>query len=90
MGEGKGQAIFEFVVATVLFIGIVFYIISVLNSTMSTYMGSNYVNHLNEEAQRVSEILVRSPGVWDGGTPKSPGIALEWPVMDDSKIKYLD
>ena len=88
----KGQMVFEFVVATILFIGIVFYVIATLNGTMSDFTGNYYRNRINEEAQRVSEILVHTRGVWEYGAPpvpKQPGLAAEWPVLDDMQIKYL-
>lgn len=94
MGKYKGQMVFEFVIATVLFIGVVFYVIFIMNTTMSSYVGSYYKNHLQEEALRVSELLVHSQGVWEdagGGNyvPKLPGLAISWPVLDDTKIEYL-
>lgn len=93
MGKYKGQMVFEFVVATILFIGIVFYVIFVMNTTMFSYMGSYYKNHLHEEALRVSELLVHNKGIWqyDGANyaPGLPGLAIEWPVLNDTKIGYL-
>lgn len=85
----KGQMVFEFVVATVLFITIVFFVIATLNSTISSFTSNYYRNHVNEEAMRVSELLVNSRGVWVDGKPTLIGLAAEWPVLDDAKIKYM-
>jgi hypothetical protein len=86
----KGQLIFEFVIATVLFIVIVFFVVITLNGTVSSFTGNFYKNHISEEAMRVSEQLTNSPGKWNNlGEPMLVGLAVEWPVLNDTKIKYL-
>jgi len=86
----KGQMVFEFIVATIVFIMIVFAVVAMLNSTVSSFTGNYYRNHINEEAMRVSELLTHSAGVWNAdGTPVLIGLAVEWPVLDDTKIGYL-
>ena len=88
----KGQAVFEFVVATLFFLGIVMYTINSLNTSVGTYSGEHRENVLEINAWRVSEILARSPGIWSGsgGTvPESLGLANEWPVMNESKMGSL-
>ena len=85
----KGQLVFEFVVATMLFIVIVFFVMLTLNNTVSSFTGGYYRNHISEEAMRVSEQLVNSPGVWVSGEPRLLGLAIEWPTLSDEKIGFL-
>ncbi len=85
----KGQLIFEFVVATVLFVAIIFFVIAMLNGTISSFTSNYYRNHINEEAMRVSELLVNSRGVWQGGMPVLIGLTAEWPVLNDTAIKLM-
>jgi hypothetical protein len=85
----KGQMIFEFVVAAILFIGIVFYIMTVLNGSINSQVMGFQRNHLQSEALRVSEVLLHSPGVWEEGQMVSPGIESSWPTIDDSKLAGL-
>ncbi|MBM3303788.1 MAG: hypothetical protein FJY76_01725 [Candidatus Aenigmarchaeota archaeon] len=92
----KGQMIFEFVVATLVFIVIVFSVVAMLNSTVSSFTSNYYRNHINEEAMRVSELLVHSVGQWNvvGGSVAPTlmgllGLAEEWPVLDDVSVGYL-
>jgi hypothetical protein len=93
----KGQMVFEFIVATVIFIGVVLYVVLLLNSTVASYTGDYNKNALNEKALRISEVLVHSPGVWEpiSGTtptiyrPMQAGFSADWPVLNDTEIKYM-
>lgn len=89
----KGQLVFEFVIATLFFLGIVMYTINVLNNTVGTYSGDHRDSILESRAWQVSEALTRSPGAWRmsglGLVPDSLGLADEWPVMDEAKIAGL-
>jgi len=85
----KGQMVFEFIVATLVFIMIVFAVVAMLNSTVSSFTSNYYRNHINEEAMRVSELLTHSRGIWESGAPILLGLAVEWPVLNDTEIKYL-
>ncbi len=85
----KGQLVFEFIVATVLFIAIIFFVIATLNGTISSFTSNYYRNHINEEAMRVSELLVNSRGIWAGGIPILIGLAAEWPVLNDTEIEFM-
>jgi hypothetical protein len=42
---------------------------------------------------RVSELLTHSRGIWNAvggsGVPELLGLAVEWPVLNDTEIKYL-
>ena len=82
--------VFEFMVATVFFLAIIMYVINHLNMTVSVYGNEYRTNSLETRAMEMSEILVKSPGVWDGQVPLSPGLALEWPVLNQTKIGWMD
>jgi hypothetical protein len=87
--ERKGQMIFEFMVAAVLFFGIVLYIMSYLNASMATFSDDLYINSLHSKALSASELLVVSEGNWSGSTPISIGLASGYPVLDSTKMQYL-
>jgi hypothetical protein len=89
--------VFEFIVATIIFIGVVLYVIFLVNTTMSSYMSDYSKNNLNAEAQRTAEMLVHSRGVWEPAAghpglyaPRQFGIAQDWPVLDDTEIVYMN
>jgi hypothetical protein len=72
----KAQMIFEFIVAAVLFIGIVFYIINVLNISVASFGTDFYSNSLQSKVVQVSEHLVYD-------------LSSEWPVLDRTKLDSL-
>ena len=82
----KGQMIFEFMVAAVIFIGIVLYIIMYMSGSIGSFSSEAHSNFLETKAVQISELLVKSPGVWDDGVPVQPGLALDWPVLDPVKV----
>lgn len=87
----KGQAIFEFIVAAVLFFGIIFYVINYLNFQMSAFSNDYFNNELENKAVQISELLVHNPGVWHvDGTPDVVGLSDRWPVLNNSKVNMLD
>jgi hypothetical protein len=87
----KGQAIFEFIIAAVLFFGIIFYVINYLNIQMSTFSNDYYVNELENKAVQITELLMHTPGVWHmDGTPDVVGLSDSWPVLNISKVNMLD
>lgn len=86
----KGQMVFEFVVAAVIFFGIIFYTINYLNSSVSAFSGDLYINNLETKVVQISELLVHSSGVWDDSTPKTVGLSKKWPVLNMTKIQLLD
>lgn len=91
----KGQMVFEFIVASILFISIVFYIIITVNAQVSSYTSNYYRNHIQEESMRVAEMLTHNKGIWEYNStislyePRSVGLAAEWPIMNDTQIDYL-
>jgi hypothetical protein len=54
----KGQLIFEFIVAGLIFFAIVLYTINYLNVNMSDFSGKFYQNRLQSKAIQIAEILV--------------------------------
>jgi hypothetical protein len=98
VGDGrrglKGQAVFEFVIATLFFLAIIIYTINYLNSTVFLFSGEYRTNSLESRAWQVSEILVRSPGQWSGLSPNmvpsEMGLAEDWPLLSEDKIESLD
>jgi hypothetical protein len=89
----KGQMVFEFVIAAVVFFGIVLYVINYLNTEMVTYSSDYFTNELESKAVQISELLVHNPGEWESlpvGNAWVLGLAAEeWPVLDDEKISNL-
>jgi len=89
----KGQMVFEFIIAAVLFFAVVIYTINYLNSAVTFYSSNFHSNVLHTKAMQVSELLLRNPGVWAAGTPSVLGLAsgsLDWPALDSVKIQNLE
>jgi hypothetical protein len=82
--------VFEFIVAAVIFLAIIMYVINSLNLTVYLYGNEYQTNTLESRAIGMSETLVKNPGVWDNRTPVSPGLAVEWPVLNLTRIGWLD
>jgi hypothetical protein len=78
MRRTKGQAVFEFIVAAILFFAIIFYIITFLDSSISNYSAGSQANSLEAKAMEVSEYLVHVN--LTGG----------WPVISYDSINRLD
>jgi hypothetical protein len=74
----KGQAVFEFVVAAVIFFAIVFYMITFLDFNVLTYSEQSRLNNLEAKALEMSEYLVHVE------------LAREWPVLSYSSIDGLN
>ncbi|MBI2675346.1 MAG: hypothetical protein HYX24_02725 [Candidatus Aenigmarchaeota archaeon] len=84
MKNAKGQMLLEFVIAALIFFGILFFIISLLNTNVSRYSLSAVADSLESKAVRVSEMLL-SEGMWDNGT-YSPGLVAGRNVIDYGKL----
>ncbi len=89
MGRKKGQMIFEFMVAAVLFFGIVLYIMSYLSASMASFSDDFHVNTLHSKAFAASELLVHTKGAWSGSVPVSMGLMKEYPMLDGTKMGYM-
>ncbi len=74
----KGQAVFEFVVAAVLFFAIVFYMINFLNVSVSAYGLTSRLNDMESRAVGISDYLVRV------------NLTKKWPVLSYDRIKHLN
>jgi hypothetical protein len=90
MSGRKGQLVFEFVVAAIFFFYIVFYVINYLNATAMIFSSDFYMNSLEFKAIEISELLLHNRGVWNGTVPETPGLADGWPVLNTTKIQYMD
>ncbi len=82
--------VFEFIIATLFFLAIVMYTINYLNSAVYSHSGAYRTNIYESKVWRVSEVLVRNPGVWSGGAPDEIGLAEEWPRLNETKINDLN
>lgn len=71
----KGQAVFEFVVAVILFLGIIFYVINFLNSSVSNYSDESRLNTLEVKALEISEYLMHI------------GFTDDWPILSYQKLR---
>ena len=78
MKRSKGQAVFEFIIAAVLFFGIVFYVLIFLDSNVSSYSAGSQINSLETKAVEISEYLVHI------------NLTKEWPVLSYNMISDLD
>jgi len=69
------QAVFEFVIAFVIFFALIIYTLNHLYSVVWMFNNEHYINTLETRAMQISELLVTSPGTWESSFPKSPGLA---------------
>ncbi len=86
----KAQAVFEFMIAFIIFFAVILYTLNHLHSTVWMFSNEYYVNALETKALQISELLVTSPGIWESGFPKSPGLASKWPILNSTKIQWLN
>jgi hypothetical protein len=86
----KGQLVFEFLVAVLIFFGIIFYAINYLSWTVSGYSSDFSVENMESEASQIGELLVLNKGNWLGGNPITVGVGQEWPVLNSTKISWLN
>ena len=86
----KAQLVFEFLVAVLIFFGILFYTINYLSWTVSGYSSDFSVQNMESEVSQVAELLVLNKGSWSGGNPVTVGLAQEWPVLNSTKISWLN
>lgn len=86
----KGQAVFEFVIASIMFFGIMVFIIMSMGNVFGSFTGEYYSNVLQGQAVAVSELILKTPGNWSGETPLSVGLSEGWPVLNSTRIAYLN
>ena len=90
----KGQLIFEFVVAVVIFFAIVLYTLNYLNTQVTGYSNDYYTESVNSKAVQIAELLVMNKGNWTSFGPtvgvKVVGLAEDWPVLNRTKAGALN
>lgn len=74
----KGQMVFEFLIAAVIFIGIIIFILNILNTNVALFAGDYFVYNMENKVIAASEALVKTMG--------GVGLAKEWPVLDQARI----
>jgi hypothetical protein len=88
--KAKGQLVFEFIIAMVIFFGIIIYALNYLGLTMVGYSSDSSAENMESEASQIGELLVLNRGNWSGGNPITVGLAQEWPVLNSTKISWLN
>jgi hypothetical protein len=78
----KGQMVFEFILAAVLFMGIVIFVLNIINSNVAVFTGDYFSYSLENKAVAASESLVKLSG--------GIGLAEKWPVLNSTKISALN
>ena len=86
----KAQLVFEFIIAMVIFFGILIYALNYMGWTVAGYASDFSAENLESEATQIGELLVMNKGSWSGGAPITVGIAQEWPVLNSTKISWLN
>jgi len=82
--------VFEFLISAVIFFAIIIYVLNYLNTNISIYSGDFYISDLEGRAVQVSELLIKTQGIWEGNNPVSPGLAIEYPLLNSTKMQYLN
>lgn len=82
----KGQMIFEFVAAAMIFFGVLFYTISLLNNNVRVFSSDSFEDVMNGKIITLSEYILHNKGNWSVDPP-SIGLAKEWPVLSYNKIE---
>jgi hypothetical protein len=85
----KGQMVFEFAVAALLFFSIMFFIITYLNQNVRSFSSDAYLEILQSKAFQISDMLLRNPGIWVNQEPRVIGLEKDWPVLDGEKIIWF-
>lgn len=87
----KGQIIFEFIVASVLFFVILVYVLTTVNGQVAFFTSGAGDASLQAAAIRVSEQLITSPGKWDFLTPavSQIGVGKGNGILDQQRIGAL-
>ena len=86
----KGQLVFEFLVAVLIFFGILFYVLNYLGSSVSSYREAYASESMEGLSYKIGELLAMNKGNWSNGIPAVVGLAEGWPVLNWSKIQWLN
>ena len=76
----SGQVVFEFVIAAIFFLGLVFYVLNYIDINANAYGNDAITTDLEGKAFRVGELLVTSHA----------GIVSAYPVLDPEAFRRLD
>lgn len=74
----KGQLVFEFIIAAVVFIGIIVFVLNLLNSNVALFTEDYFSQALESKAVAASEAVLKTNG--------TVGLAKEWPVLSDQAL----
>ncbi len=86
----KGQMIIEFIIAAVMFFGVILFTINYLNTEVSVYSSDYFINEVESKSVQVSEMLLHNPGIWmDDGSAMIVGLSDEWPIINATKIEKM-
>lgn len=87
----KGQMVFEFIIAAVLFFAVILYVVNYLNTAVYGFSADFYTDSLHTTALQISELLLKNQGILESGVPVVVGLASDsgWPVLSSAKIGYL-
>ncbi|RLJ08404.1 MAG: hypothetical protein DRP16_01450 [Candidatus Aenigmatarchaeota archaeon] len=85
----KGQVVFEFMIAVIFLVAIVFYVINYMNSGVYGMSVLFNRNIMENKAVAASDLLVKNKGVWTGTLPVNIGLADKRLVLNETKIQYL-
>ena len=77
----KGQLVFEFIIAVVLFVTIILFVLNILNTNVSSFTDDYVQYSMDSKVIAVSEALVKT---------RDPGFAKDWPVLNQSKIYEMN
>lgn len=82
----KGQMVYEFVIASLFFFGIMLYTINFLNMNVSAFSETHDDDIYKSRAWQISEVVLRDRGEWSGSVPGKIGLAQNWPVLNESNL----
>jgi hypothetical protein len=85
----KGQMVMEFVIAALMLFGIMAYVMGNLMFNMGTRSSESGQDTLVSEAFAASDVLLRGGGSWTGSVPRMAGLSDGWPVLNATKVQYL-
>jgi hypothetical protein len=88
----KGQMMFQFIIAAVMFFAVVLYTVNYLSTAVSAVSEDYHSGSLQIKAVQMSEIIVKSQGEWTGGVPDIIGLVLDSgsSVLSNQKISDLE
>ena len=78
-------------VAMVVFFGIVLYVLNSLNASVSGYSTDFLSETMESKANQIGELIVLNKGNWSAsGGLVLAGVAEDWPVLNRTKIFWLN